>query len=67
MADVRAGMEEHRWTVAKRDLLNWKVRRYEGLPGIRHVLAIRRRKAVQVALRAVRPLTRPVKRKLLER
>jgi glycosyltransferase involved in cell wall biosynthesis len=67
MADVRAGMEEHRWTVAKRDLLDWKVRRYEGLPGIRQVLAIRRRKSVQVALRAARPLTRPVKRKLLER
>jgi O-antigen biosynthesis protein len=65
MADVRAGIEEQRYLVANRNMLAWKVRRYERLPGIRHVLALRRRRSVQLVLRGAQPLTRPVKRKLL--
>ena len=65
MADVRAGIEEQREVIVNRNLLNWKVRRYESLPGIRHALALRKRKGVQRALIAARPLTRPIKRKLL--
>ena len=65
MADVRAGIEEQREVIVNRNLLNWKVARYERLPGIRHVLALRRRKGVQRLLIAARPVTRPIKRKLL--
>jgi O-antigen biosynthesis protein len=65
MADVRAGVEEHREVIVNRKLLNWKVNRYERLPGIRHALALRRRKGVQRLLIAARPATRQIKRKLL--
>ena len=65
MADVRAGIEEQREVIVNRNLLNWKVDRYERLPGIRHALALRRRKGVQRLLIAARPVTRPIKRKLL--
>jgi glycosyltransferase involved in cell wall biosynthesis len=65
MADVRAGIEEQRNIAAERNLLAWKVDRYERLPGLRHVIALRRRRSVQIAGRLARPLTRPVKRKLL--
>jgi glycosyltransferase involved in cell wall biosynthesis len=65
MADVRAGIEEQRYLVADRNALMWKLERYERLPGIRTVLAWRRRKAVQRVLIAAQPLTRPIKRRLL--
>jgi hypothetical protein len=65
MADVRAGIEEHRFTVANRNALERKLDRYERLPGIRTVLAWRRRKGVQRALIMAQPLTRPIKRRLL--
>jgi hypothetical protein len=65
MADVRAGIEGHREVVINRNRLDWKVRRYERLPGIRHALALRRRKGVQRLLIAARPVARPIKRKLL--
>jgi hypothetical protein len=65
MADVRAGIEEQRYLVADRNALMWKIARYERLPGIRNVLALRRRKGVQRVLKAAQPLTRPVKRRLL--
>jgi glycosyltransferase involved in cell wall biosynthesis len=65
MADVRAGIEEQRYLVRDKNALDRKVRRYEALPGIRHVLAARRKPAVQRILRAAQPLTRPVKRRLL--
>jgi glycosyltransferase involved in cell wall biosynthesis len=65
MADVRAGIEEQRYLVADRNALAWKLARYERLPGIRNVLAWRRRKGVQRVLKAAQPLTRPIKRRLL--
>jgi O-antigen biosynthesis protein len=65
MADVRAGIEDQRYLVADRNGLRWRVDRYERLPGIRHALALRRRKGVQRLLIAAQPLTRPVKRRLL--
>jgi O-antigen biosynthesis protein len=65
MADVRAGIEEQRYLVADRNALMRKLERYERLPGIRTVLAWRRRKAVQRVLIAAQPLTRPIKRRLL--
>ena len=65
MADVRAGIEEQGWVVANRRALRWKVERYERLPGIRTVLAWRRRKGVRRMLIRARPLTGPIKRKLL--
>jgi glycosyltransferase involved in cell wall biosynthesis len=61
LADVRAGIEEQRNIAADRDLLAWKVRRYERLPGLRHALGLKHRRWGRVALR----LGRPVKRKLL--
>ena len=51
--------------MANRNALLWKVERYERLPGIRTVLAWRRRKGVQRMLIMAQPLTRPIKRKLL--
>ena len=39
--------------------------RIKRLPGVRHVLAARRKPAVQRILKVAQPLTRPVKRKLL--
>jgi O-antigen biosynthesis protein len=65
MADVRAGIEEHRFVVANRNALERKLDRYERLPGIRTVLAWRRRKGVQRVLIMAQPLTRPIKRRLL--
>jgi glycosyltransferase involved in cell wall biosynthesis len=65
MADVRAGIEEQRHLVADKNALERMVKRYEALPGIRHVLAARRKPAVQRILKVAQPLTRPVKRKLL--
>ena len=65
MADVRAGIEEQRYLVRDKNALDRKVKRYEALPGIRHVLALRRRKSVQRVLIAAQPLTRPIKRRLL--
>jgi glycosyltransferase involved in cell wall biosynthesis len=65
LADVRAGIEEQRHLVADRNALRRKLDRYERLPGIRHVLALRRRRAVQAVLIRAQPLTRPVKRRLL--
>jgi O-antigen biosynthesis protein len=65
MADVRAGIEGHREVVINRNRLDWKVNRYERLPGIRHALALRRRTGVQRLLTAARPVARPIKRKLL--
>jgi O-antigen biosynthesis protein len=65
MADVRAGIEEHRFTVANRNALERKLDRYERLPGIRTVLAWRRRKGVQRVMIMAQPLTRPIKRRLL--
>jgi hypothetical protein len=65
MADVRAGIEEHRFVVANRNALERKLDRYERLPVIRTVLAWRRRKGVQRALIMAQPLTRPIKRRLL--
>ncbi|HEX7297891.1 MAG TPA: glycosyltransferase family 4 protein [Solirubrobacteraceae bacterium] len=61
LADVRAGIEEQRHIAADRNLLAWKVRRYERLPGLRHALGLKRRPWGRVVLR----LGRPVKRKLL--
>jgi O-antigen biosynthesis protein len=63
MADVRSGIEEQRNIAAERNLLRWKVDRYERLPGLRQALALKRRKPVALALR----LGRPAKRKLLGR
>jgi glycosyltransferase involved in cell wall biosynthesis len=63
MADVRSGIEEQRNIAAERNLLRWKVDRYERLPGLRQALALKRRKPVALALR----LARPAKRKLLGR
>jgi glycosyltransferase involved in cell wall biosynthesis len=65
MADVRAGIEEQRFLEANRNALRWKVDRYERLPGIRTVLAWRRRKGVRRALIMAQPVTRPIKRRLL--
>jgi glycosyltransferase involved in cell wall biosynthesis len=65
MADVRAGIEEQRHLVADRNALMRKLRRIEALPLVRHVLALRRKRSVQIVLRALQPLTRPVKRRLL--
>ena len=65
MADVRAGIEEHRFVVANRNALERKLDRYERRPGIRTVLAWRRRKGVQRVLIMAQPLTRPIKRRLL--
>jgi hypothetical protein len=65
MADVRAGIEEQRYLVRDKNALDRKLKRYEALPGIRHVLALRRRKSVQRVLIAAQPLTRPIKRRLL--
>jgi glycosyltransferase involved in cell wall biosynthesis len=65
MADVRAGVEEQRFLEANRNALRWKVDRYERLPGIRTVLAWRRRKGVRRALIMAQPVTRPIKRRLL--
>jgi glycosyltransferase involved in cell wall biosynthesis len=61
LADVRAGIEEQRHIAAHRDLLAWKVRRYERLPGLRHALGLKRRRWGRLVLR----LGQPVKRKLL--
>jgi O-antigen biosynthesis protein len=61
LADVRAGIEEQRHIAAHRDLLAWKVRRYERLPGVRHALGLKRRRWGRLVLR----LGQPVKRKLL--
>ena len=65
MADVRAGIEEQRHLVATRNALERKLDRYERLPGIRTVLAWRRRKGVQRVLIMAQPVTRPIKRRLL--
>jgi glycosyltransferase involved in cell wall biosynthesis len=65
MADVRAGIEEQRYLVRDRNALAWKLARYERLPVIRNVLALRQRKGVQRVLIAAQPLTRPIKRRLL--
>jgi glycosyltransferase involved in cell wall biosynthesis len=68
MADVRVEIEEHRQLTAERDGLWRNLERYERLtrlPGVRNVLALRGRRSVQILLRCARPLTRPVKRKLL--
>jgi glycosyltransferase involved in cell wall biosynthesis len=65
MADVRAGIEEQRYLVANRNALERKLDRYERLPGIRTVLAWRRRKGVQRVLIMAQPVTRPIKRRLL--
>jgi O-antigen biosynthesis protein len=61
LADVRAGIEEQRHIAAHRDLLAWKVRRYERLPVLRHALGLKRRRWGRLVLR----LGQPVKRKLL--
>jgi glycosyltransferase involved in cell wall biosynthesis len=65
MADVRAGIEEQRYLVRDKNALERKLKQYEQLPGIRHVLALRRRKSIQRVLIAAQPLTRPIKRRLL--
>ena len=65
MADVRAGIEEQRYLVRDKNALERKLNQYERLPGIRHVLMLRRRKSVQRVLIAAQPLTRPIKRRLL--
>jgi glycosyltransferase involved in cell wall biosynthesis len=65
MADVRAGVDEHRQLISYSMSLERKVRRYEQLPGIRHALALRRRRWMQAVLRRAQPVTRPVKRRLL--
>jgi glycosyltransferase involved in cell wall biosynthesis len=61
LADVRAGIEEQRHIVADRNLLAWKVGRYERLPGLRHALGLKHRRWGRAVLR----LGQPVKRKLL--
>jgi glycosyltransferase involved in cell wall biosynthesis len=68
MADVRAGMEQHRLLLVERNALWWELERYERLktlPGVRHALALRRRRSGQILLRLARPLIQPAKRKLL--
>jgi glycosyltransferase involved in cell wall biosynthesis len=70
MADVRAGIEEQRHLVAERNALRRKALRYDRalrLPGVRHVLALRRRRSGRLLLRLVRPMTTPVTRKLFGR
>jgi O-antigen biosynthesis protein len=63
MADVRSGIEEQRNIAAERNLLRWKVDRYERLPGLRQALVLTRRRPVALALR----LARAAKRRLLGR
>jgi glycosyltransferase involved in cell wall biosynthesis len=68
LADVRVGIEEQRQLAAERDEVWRELDRYKRLarlPGVRTVLRLRRRRSVQFLLRCARPLTRPVKRKLL--
>jgi hypothetical protein len=68
LADVRVGSEEQRQLTAERDRLWRNLERYERLGrllGVHKVLRLRRRRSVQLLLRGARPLTRPIKRKLL--
>ena len=68
MADVRIGVEDQRHLLAERDALWRELERYERLkrlPGVRHALAMRSRRSVRMVLRIARPVTKPLKRKLL--
>ena len=68
LADIRSGMELVRLEYQRRDELAWKLRRWErlrGAPGIRQGLAVHGSPGVQLVLKALHPLTRRVKQRLL--
>jgi glycosyltransferase involved in cell wall biosynthesis len=54
MADVRAGIEEQRNIVVERNLLKWKLERYERLPVLRQALRLRQRRPVRLVARVTR-------------
>jgi O-antigen biosynthesis protein len=68
LADVRAGMEAVRMEYQRRDALQRSLQRWESLrrlPGIRQALAVHGSPGVQVVLKALHPITRRVKQRLL--
>lgn len=68
LADLRGAMEGVRLQLAERDELRWKLNRIEGLKDkapVRQVLAWRASPRGQMVLKAVHPLTKRAKRKLL--
>jgi glycosyltransferase involved in cell wall biosynthesis len=68
MSDVRISLDELGRAYRERSALERELhtfRRIKRVPGIRHALALRRRRAGRLALRMARPVTTRVRRRLL--